>query len=139
MLDNSVFESAFYTAIAEYFKEDRKVTVIHGEIDKERDFPVIGIVPGTSERADFTKELWQHTLPLYVDIYIRSDESDLYTSAIAYQKIIQQVISDELLEEMPGVFSVDLNSINSQDFNSEGVEYSSRTRLEWQIEYHTER
>jgi len=126
--------NAFYEQIST-LKGSVILDVVKTNINTEQTFPMISVTMGPDTKQEFTKELYQHELTVFTDIYVRANENDVDDQMLDIREIIElKVLSMDKLD-LDYVFKIDFQGQDAPDYNGEGTDYSSRTRLEWRIEY----
>lgn len=139
MLDPSIVFELFVSVVTESLTSRRDILIVEGGIGDEDEFPIVSILAGENSKTDLSRELYQNDFTVYVDIYFRDSEKQYFSEIVAISKLIEQGFATTSAFSIDGVFKVENKGQLEPDRSAEGVEYSSRTRLEWQIEYHTER
>jgi len=129
--------NAFHTQLST-LKGGVIVDVVKTNVDTEQKFPLISVSMGSDIKQDFTKELYQHDLTIFTDIYVRANSTDLDDQMLDIRELIELKILSMQNLDLDYVFKIEFQSQDSPDYNGEGVDYSSRTRLEWLIEYFSE-
>lgn len=134
MLKAKAILNAFYERLI-FLKPAYVSNVVKTDVDSEQEFPLVALVMGSDIREEFTKEMYQHSLTLYTDIYVRTakDSLDDQTLDIREQIEIQLLQNPKL--DLDYVFKIELQSMDAPDYNGEGVDYSSKVRIEWLVEY----
>lgn len=129
--------NAFYEQIST-LKGSVILDVVKTNINTEQTFPMISVTMGPDTKQEFTKELYQHELTVFTDIYVRANENDVDDQMLDIRELIElKVLSMDKLD-LDYVFKIDFQGQDAPDYNGEGTDYSSRTRLEWLIEYFSE-
>lgn len=139
MSDSSAVFDAFESVITQSLLPRNDIIIIRGDIDTEDDFPVVAISPGQIKKADLTKNLIQCDFSIYTDIYLRASVKSFYTEISAISDLMVTAVRNSSNLGLSMVFKIDDPEINEPDRSETGLEYSTRTRLEWLIEYHTAR
>ena len=132
-----IFE-AFYNALKALESNALIAQVVKTNIDSVAQFPTVSVSLGDDSRDEFTKESNEFRLTLYTDLYIREIEKNIDTSMLDVRELIEQTIYDSDLLGLDYIFEIDFISQSQPSYNGEGLEYSSETRLEWQIRYFRE-
>ena len=128
--------NAFYGGIATLVGNG-VAAVVKTNIDTEQDFPQISVCLGSDTKEDYTKSDFKHSLTLYTDIYVISDVNDVDDEMLDIRELIEiKVLSFEDLD-LDYVFNVEFLDQGEPDYNGEGTDYGSRTRLSWLVEYTT--
>ncbi len=139
MLDPSIIFELFIKVVRFSLALDSEITVIQGELDTETDFPLVAVASGPVITSDLTKQSQQNDFTVNVDVYLRSSEKNYFKDITGIiEKIKRGLSSSRELAILP-IFKIELQQQSEPNRSAEGVEYSSHTRLEWLIEYHTER
>lgn len=129
--------NAFYAEILT-LKGGLIVDVVKTNINTEQSFPMISVTMGSDRKEEFTKELYQHELTVFTDIYVNANDTDIDDQMLDIRELIEiKVLSMDKLN-LDYVFKIDFQGQDAPDYNGEGVDYSSRTRLEFLIEYFSE-
>jgi hypothetical protein len=133
-----VIFNAFYAGIYTLKTNALIKDVVKTNIDTEQQFPLISVSIGSDSREDYTKQEHQHNLTLFTDIYVKGSDKSLDDQMLDIRELIEnQVLSLDTLD-LSYVFKIEFQNQSSPDYNGEGVNYASRTRLEWLIEYYSE-
>ena len=111
--------------------------VVKTGVDTEQEMPIISVIIGPDNPEEFTKEIYQHDLTIYTDISVRQSNTSLDDQTINIRELIERHVLNIGNMGLDYVFKIDFVGEDAPDYNGEGVDYSSTTRLEWLIEYHS--
>lgn len=109
--------------------------VVKTNIDNEQAFPMISVTLGADIKEYFTKQSYKHNLAIFTDIYVRSNENDLDDQMLVIRELIELKVLAMQNLDLDYVCKIEFQSQDAPDYNGEGVDYASRTRLEWVIDY----
>lgn len=139
MPDPAIVLERFANAVNDALSSRNDIAIIRGDIDEEDEFPVVAISAGSVEKSILSRELWQNDFTVYLDIYLRDTDKAYFDDITAISNLLVNGISQSAEFDLPGIFKIENTDQQEPDRSGEGTEYSSRTRLEWLIEYHTPR
>lgn len=134
MLKAKAILNAFYERLI-FLKPAYVSNVVKTDVDSEQEFPLVALVMGSDIREEFTKEMYQHSLTLYTDIYVRTAKDSLDDQTLDIREQIEIQILQNPNLDLDYVFKIELQSMDAPDYNGEGVDYSSKVRIEWLVEY----
>jgi len=129
--------NAFYAGIYELKTNILIKDVVKTNVDTEQQFPLISVSVGSDNKDEFTKDQYQHDLTVYTDIYVRGTDKSIDDQMLDVRELIELKVIELAELGLNYVFKIDFVSQSDPDYNGEGLNYSSRTRLQWLIEYHS--
>ena len=90
---------------------------------------------GQDVREEFSKEMYEHSLTLYTDIYVRTGKNSLDDQVLDIREQIEIKVLECQKLNLDYVFKIEFQNMSAPDYNGEGVDYSSKVRLEWLVIY----
>lgn len=127
----------FFSAVELLESEGDVLSVSKTSIDAPTEFPCIYVLLGPDDRKDLTKQLWQHDLIIYVDIFVEANSKSAVDSiTLTLREKVETKINASTFAD---AFKVQFENQNDPQYNESATECRSRTRLSWLIEYHTAR
>lgn len=129
--------NAFYAGIYELKSNILIKDVVKTNVDTEQQFPLISVLIGQDVRNDHTKDTDSHDLTIFTDIAVKASNKAIDDQMLDVRELIQNKVLELGNLGIDYVFKIEFQSQSAPDYNGEGLQYASTTRLEWLIEYYS--
>lgn len=109
--------------------------VVKTNIDTEENFPMLSVSIGGDTREDWNKGSDEFNLTIFVDIFTRANSKIIDEQMLDIREVVENTIYQNENLGLDYVFEIEFVGQSAPNYNDQGTEYSSSTRLEWRIRY----